>query len=220
MNFIILLKDELKGFYKSSVMIILWIGLPLLCILFYLFARDSGEELSLSFISASIISSIGGWLAAIMLAIYIIHEKSKHVYELFLVRPVKRRSIIVSKFLAVFFCVFIASCIALIIGFIVDYLFLNKLTGSILSNTLESFVMSFSIIAIECSAGALVGVFASSVLVGIILIVIGHNIASMPFMLSMSMKQIDPLLTAIILCVIFTFTFLILAVYLFNKKQF
>ena len=123
----LLYKDELKGFYKSSVMIILWIGLPLLSIISYLFFPDLGDQTSVSYITSTIISSIGGWLAAIMLAVHIIHEKSHHVYDLFLIRLVKKRDIILSKFLVVFSCVTVACIIALTLSFLLDYLISNKI---------------------------------------------------------------------------------------------
>ena len=94
MNFFLLFRDELTGFYKSNVMLILWFALPILSILSFLYFPASDDEVPLSIITSSIISGFGGWLAAMMLAVHIIHEKSHQVYELFLIRPVKRSHII------------------------------------------------------------------------------------------------------------------------------
>ena len=182
MNFFLLFRDELTGFYKSNVMLILWLGLPFLAIISFLFF-PADDELPMSFIASSIISAIGGFLASMMLAVHIIHEKSRHVYELFLIRPVKRSHIILAKFFAVFLCVALASILAISLGFTTDYLFLNRFSAQLFENTIESVIISLSIIAIECAAGALVGVLASSVIFGVILVVITHNIASLTVLL-------------------------------------
>jgi hypothetical protein len=42
-------------------------------------------------ISSIVVSSIGGTLAAVMLAVFIINEKNRHVYDLFLIRPINAK---------------------------------------------------------------------------------------------------------------------------------
>ena len=79
MSFLLLFKDELRGFYKSKVMIFLWIGLPALAVLFHLWAPNTGPELPFTVISALLVSSIGGTLASAMLAVTIINEKTSRV---------------------------------------------------------------------------------------------------------------------------------------------
>ena len=75
-NLSLLYFDELKGYYKSKVMIILWIGLPILVLLFRLLIFLAPEALNMpstfpipiSSLVGFIISSIGGALSAVMLA--------------------------------------------------------------------------------------------------------------------------------------------------------
>jgi len=178
------------------------------------------NQASISFITSGIISSFGGWLAAMMLAIHIIHEKSFHVYDLFLIRPVKRSQIILSKYFAIFTCVALACLIALSFSFLVDYLFVGKYSSILFFDTVKSFVISLAIISIECAAGAFVGVLVSSVIVCIILVVFTHNIASltiiMPMMLKTHYNLIFPILIGISLSLIFLFA----AIEIFKRKQF
>jgi len=94
----LLFLDELKGYAKSKVMIVLWFGLPLLSLLIYFLQPDT-EGLPISFLVGLLVSSIGGTLSGIMLSTSIVSEKNRHVYELFLIRPVKRSSLLLAKFL-------------------------------------------------------------------------------------------------------------------------
>jgi len=216
----LLFQDELKGFYKSNVMLILWISLPILSIISFIFLPQSNIEVTASTLSSGIVASVAGWLASMMLAVHIIHEKSHHVYDLFLIRPVTRSQIIVAKFFAVAFCVILASIIALILSFIIDYIVLDRLSSSLFLDTVQSLIVSFSIISIECAAGAFVGVSVSSVLVGIIMIVITHNIASLSIIMPLMKEYSNPILTSGITGIVLTIVFLMAAIWVFNRKQF
>src|SRR5665647_545749 len=172
----LLFVDELRGFYKSKVMIFLWIGLPLIALLFrFISAESSGQTIPFTLISALVVSSIGGTLASVMLAVFIINEKNRHVYDLFLIRPLKRRDIILAKFFSVYTCVAIASFIAVLAGIITDYITTGSLSTTVLSNAGQSLVTSLSMIAVSCAAGVLIGVASPSVLVGAILVIYGGN---------------------------------------------
>ncbi|MBC8183370.1 ABC-2 transporter permease [candidate division KSB1 bacterium] len=220
MSLWLLFKDELKGFYKSNVMIILWIGLPLLSVIFYLFMPNPDNQASISFITSGIISSFGGWLAAMMLAIQIIHEESHHVYDLFLIRPVRRSQIILSKYLAVFFCVALACILALFLSFFADYFFINKYSSALVLETIKSLVISLAIISIECAAGAFVGVMVSSVIVGVILVVVTHNISSLTIIMPLMTKPHYPLLYPVVVGISLSVVFLFLSIEMFKRKQF
>lgn len=220
MSLPLLYRDELRGFYKSNVMIILWIGLPLLGITAYVSLPNLDKQTPMSLITSSIISSIGGWLAAVMLAVHIIHEKSHHVYELFLIRSVHRSHIILSKFLAVFTCVVSATIIAIMLSLVADYFFIQQHSETLFTDTLESFIPSLSIIAMECAAGAFVGVLVSSVLVGIILVVITHNISSLTIMLPIMWHYQHTALLSATIGIVLSSVFLYLAVPLFQRRQF
>jgi ABC-2 type transport system permease protein len=200
-------------------MIILWIGLPFLAIFSFLFFPSLDDQTSITYITSSIISSIGGWLAAMMLAIHIIHEKSHHVYELFLIRPVRRSHIILSKYFAVLSCVATACLLALIVGFMLDYFVLEKFSNVLFIDTLRSFVIGLAIISIECAAGAFVGVLVSSVLVGVILIVITHNIASLTIIVPIITKTSNVIFISILSGIILSVVFLFMAIEIFRRKE-
>ncbi|KXB04497.1 hypothetical protein AKJ50_02325 [candidate division MSBL1 archaeon SCGC-AAA382A13] len=219
MSLSLLFKDELQGFYKSKVMLILWIGLPAMTIILHL-VRPGAEGIPLTALSALLVSSIGGTLASVMLAVSIINEKEKHVYDLFLVRPIKRRDILISKFLAVYVCITIASLLALICGLIIDFIWFEGVPKAVLTGTLESLGLRLSMMAISSSAGILIGVLAPSVLVGAILVIYGANqisiIPSLPTLTNMSHQ----LLFTVLLGAVLSIFILGLSVLLFNKKQF
>jgi ABC-2 type transport system permease protein len=220
-SFPLLFKDELKGFYKSYIMIILWIGLPTLSVLLYLWSPDTSGEMPFSVLFATMMSSLGGSLAAIMITVQLIHEKSRHVYELFLVRPLKRKDLLLSKFLAVLICVAIACALSLLLGLIIDYFKSGAVSTEILQSTYESFSLSLATITSWCAAGVLVGVFAPSVLVGVILIIfVVNNITSLALLLPMIMKESYSIAYSIVLSVILALIFLVVATFIFSKKQF
>ncbi|MEM4704016.1 MAG: hypothetical protein QXJ02_03000, partial [Candidatus Bathyarchaeia archaeon] len=181
MSFALLVKDEMRGFYKSRVMIFLWFGLPLLTMLLRFWASLQGGEIPFTALSAVITSSIGGTLSSVMLTVSIINERIQRVYDLFLVRPVKRWNIIVSKFLAVYACVAAASLLSLLLGLAIDYVNMGGVSETVLNDTALSLVTSLSMMAVSSSAGVLIGVVAPSVLVGVILIIYGGNqISALP----------------------------------------
>ena len=172
----LLYADEMRGFYKSKVMLFLWIGLPIVAVLFrFVQYGTTGQAISFTVISALVVSSLAGTLAAVMLTVSIINEKNRHVYELFLIRPLKRRDIMLAKFLSVYTCVAIASFIAVFVGMGTDYLTTGTLSSVAVNNLGESLAISLSMVAVSCAAGVLIGVASPSVLVGAILVIYGGN---------------------------------------------
>ena len=77
--------------YRSKVMLALWVGLPGpspsagRCLAEY--RLDPGRVFT-----SLLVGSIGGTLASAMLAVSIINERERHVYDLFVIRPVRRRA--------------------------------------------------------------------------------------------------------------------------------
>src|SRR3972149_2472306 len=135
MQMALLFVDELRGFYKSKVMVFLWTGLPIIALLFrFISAGSSGQNISFTLISALIVSSIGGTLASVMLAVFIINEKNRRVYDLFLIRPLKRRDILLAKFFSVYTCVAIASFIAVLAGIVTDFATTGTLSATVLTD--------------------------------------------------------------------------------------
>ena len=219
MSFVLLVKDEMRGFYKSKVMIFLWIGLPLLAILFHFWSSLQGGGLPFTALSAIITSSIGGTLASVMLTVSIINERTQHVYDLFLVRPVKRWNIIVSKFLAVYACIAVASLLSLLLGLIIDFVNIGGVSETVLNDTVLSLVTSLSMMAVSSSIGVLIGVAAPSVLVGVILVIYGGNqISALPIIPTI-LNISNATLFTIAFGVVISSIMLVLATFIFNRKQ-
>jgi ABC-2 type transport system permease protein len=217
----LLFVDELRGFYKSKVMIFLWVGLPVMALLFrFISAGSSGQSIPFTVISALVVSSIGGTLASVMLAVFIINEKNRRVYDLFLIRPLKRRDILLAKFFSVYTCVAIASFIAVLAGIITDYVTTGVLSTPILTDAGQSMAISLSMIAVACSAGILIGVASPTVLVGAILVIYGGNqISVIPLVPTLLNLPYAPVFT-ISLAAAVAVGLLAAAIAVFNRKQF
>ena len=219
MSLALLYMDELKGFYKSKVMVVLWVGLPLMSLFVHQLSLDTGG-MPLSTLAAILVSSIGGTLASVMLVVSIVTEKNGHVYDLFITRPVRKMDLIISKFFAVYSCIAVASLLALALGFAVDYYGTEDPPSALLKATLESFVVSLSMIAVSSSIGILLGVLSPSVLVGVILVIYGGNqLAALP-MLPTALGMSYGVPFTITLGAILAFVFLLISLVVFGKRQF
>jgi ABC-2 type transport system permease protein len=220
MSLKILFVDELKGFYKSKVMIVLWVGLPLLSLLFHYIVPDT-EGIPISSIVAIILSSIGGTLASAMLSTSIASEKMRHVYDLYLIRPVKRTNILLAKYFSVYLCLIIATGISLTLGLILDQIFIGNLPEYVLNQTLESLTISMAAMAISCSIGIFFGVIVSSVPVATILSVyIGNQISAISILPTLFFDFIDPIIFSLLVGSIAAVIMLTVSSILFSRKQF
>ena len=220
MSLKILFVDELKGFYKSKVMIVLWVGLPLLSLLFHYIVPDT-EGIPISSIVAIILSSIGGTLGSAMLSTSIASEKIRHVYDLFLIRPVKRTSILLAKFFSVYLCLIIATGISLTLGLILDQIFIGNLPEFVLNQTIESLTISMAAMAISCSIGIFFGIIVSSVPVATILSVyIGNQISAISILPTVFLDFIDPIVFSLLVGCIAAVLMLTISSILFSRKQF
>ena len=216
-----LFKDELIGFYRSSVMIALWVGLPIIGTFLYLLNPSTEPEIPFSVLFASVVSGIGGTLASIMISVHLIHEKSQHVYELFLVRPVPRRDILWAKFLAVFLCVAVASIVSIALGITLDLIFHSNPASTLITRSLESLVLGLATIAVACSAGVVIGVIARTVLLGIVLIVfVSSNISALVVMFPAMLKLPNPLVFSLLSSIVVTAVCMIVATKIFNRIRF
>lgn len=221
MKLSLLFADELRGFYKSKVMIFLWVGLPVIAILFrFVQVSTTGQAIPFTVISALVVSSLAGTLAAVMLAVSIINEKNRHVYELFLIRPLKPRDIILAKFLSVYTCVAIASFLAVFVGIATDFATTGALPPTLLNDTAQSLAISLSMVAVSCAAGVLIGVASPSVLVGAILVIYGGNQISVIPLLPTLIGMADATLFTIGLAAVVAVVLLAAATTLFERKQF
>ncbi|MHA1414306.1 MAG: hypothetical protein ACTSO4_17040 [Promethearchaeota archaeon] len=221
MSLKILFMDELNGFYKSKVMILLWFGLPLLSFLMR-FIESSLEGTPLSLITALLIGNIGGMLGFAMIGTSLASEINHHVYDLFIIRPVKKANIIISKFLAVFTCLFLAAIIAIIFGMLVDVISGDIILDySMLKNILEPLTISLSMMAISCSTGVLIGITISSIAAAAILSVyIGSQLSSLLLLPTFIINGENSTLLSIIIGTSITLIILLISILIFNKKQF
>jgi ABC-2 type transport system permease protein len=217
----ILFADELQGFYKSKVMVFLWVGLPALAILFrFVQTSISGSAISFTVISALLVSSLAGTLSAVMLSVSIINEKNRHVFELFLIRPIKRRNIILAKFISVYSCVAIASLLSVVTGLAADLVMGTTFSTAVINNTAQSLEISLTMIAVACAAGTLIGVVSPSVLVGAILVIYGANQISIIPLIPTLLNLQDASAFTVGLAGLIAATLLIAAVSLFDRQQF
>lgn len=221
MSFSLILKDELKGFYNSKVMIFLWVGLPALALLIHFSTSNSAEGMPISLITSMVVSSIGGLLAAVMLTVNIINEKDTRVYDLFLIRPIKRWYLLVSKFLAVYICVSIACILAISLGIMIDYFESEILLDFMMGGIIDSFIMTLSTIAISSAFGILIGVISPSIVVGVILVIfVGNYVSSIPAMIPFIFNMDNPVTLVLVIGVILTIILMALGILSFNRKQF
>ncbi len=216
-----LFKDELTGFYRSSVMVVLWVGLPVLGVFLYLLNPQTEPELPFSVLFASVVSGLGGTLASIMISVHLIHEKNQRVYELFLVRPVPRRDILLAKFLAVFACVAVASVVSLALGVTLDLVFHGRLSQAVTGNSLQSLLSGLSTIAVACAAGVLIGVCARTVLLGIVLIVfVSSNVSALVALLPAMLRLPNPFAYSLLIGTVLAVAGMTAAVLIFNRMRF
>jgi len=221
MSFSLILKDELKGFYKSKVMIFLWIGLPVLALLVHISTSNSAEGMPISLLTSILVSSIGGLLAAVMLTVNIINEKDTRVYDLFLIRPIKRWHLMVSKFLAVYICVSIACILAISFGIMIDFFESEILLDFIMEGIIDSFIMTLSVIAISSAVGILIGVISPSIVVGVVLVIfVGNYVSSIPTMIPFIFNIDNPVAMVLVIGVIISIILMSLGIILFNRKEF
>ncbi len=218
MSLMLLFLDELNGFYRSKVMIALWVGLPAMALLLYLLVPEI-EGIPISTFTALLVSSIGGLLTSVLIVVNILNEKEKKVYDLFMVRPIWRGNLLLAKFSAVYLCVMIASLIAILLAAFLDAATNGYDIGTTISSLRDSLIITASIMAINCSAGVLIGVFSNTVLVGVLLVIFGSNQLSSLVLLPM-ISDIGEIWMAGLASLGISVLLLVGAVLLFNRKEF
>jgi ABC-2 type transport system permease protein len=103
---------------------------------------------------------------------------------------------------------------------VADYLTTGALSEAVLSNTFQSLSSSLSMMATSCAAGVVIGVVSPSVLVGAILVIYGGNqISALPLLPSI-LNPTNPTLFTISLGALLSIILLILAISIFDRKQF
>lgn len=180
----ILARDELIGFARSKVMLVLWVILPLLAIGGYLlFGRKMAGALSASDFMAILESSIAGAVAALMIAVDLINERNRNVYVLLAIRPIRRDAIVWAKFLAVFSCVTVACVVSLGLGLVIDAIRGVAPTAESVAALGKALLTTAMSVALATAGGALFGVAMRSILGAVILVLyLGQNIAAVPML--------------------------------------
>jgi ABC-type transport system involved in multi-copper enzyme maturation permease subunit len=128
-------------------------------------------------------SSVAGTVAALMVAVDIVSEKNRKVYELYVIRPIKRHAIIVAKFVAVFACVAVACLVSLLLGIGVDWIRGEPLSGPMIYDAFKALVSLTAVIGLSAGVGVFFGVTSKTILVAVILILyVGQNLAVVPML--------------------------------------
>jgi len=182
----LLLRDELIGFARSKVMLVLWVVLPCIAVLGFVVIAgrtlgEPGARMSAATFMSLVESSLAGTVAALMIAVDLVTERNRNVYVLLVIRPIPREAIIWAKFLAVFGCVAVACVVSLLLGVAIDAVRGMPPTADSLYITGKALVSMTTLVALSTAAGALFGVLARSILVAVILVLyVGQNIALVP----------------------------------------
>lgn len=184
----LLVRDELIGFARSKVMLVLWVILPCIAVVGFLLLPVRAFGGARGFLTATMFmslieSSVAGTVAALMIGVDIVSERNRNVYTLLVIRPIRREAIIVAKFLAVFGCVAVACIVSLLLGIVVDVARGLPPTAASLYDTAKALVSMAAVIGMSTAAGALFGVVARSILVAVILVLyVGQNITVVPML--------------------------------------
>jgi ABC-type transport system involved in multi-copper enzyme maturation permease subunit len=187
---LILLRDELIGFARSRVMLVMWGVLPLLAMAGYLLlpAGLSGGTFGGSWMSATlfmsfVMSNLAGTVAALMVAVDLVTERNRKVYELLVIRPIRRDAIVWAKFLAVLGCVALACLVSIGLGLALDAVRGQPPSAGELSVIVKALLSLVVVLALATAVGVLFGVLLRSLLVVVMLVLyIGQNVAIVPML--------------------------------------
>jgi ABC-2 type transport system permease protein len=152
-------------------MALLFLGMPVVAVLMYLLSPDLGG-MQLGAFTSLIISSMAGLLASTTLAVSIINERTQGVFDLYLVRPVKRSHLVLAKYIAVVVCVIAAAAVALLIAGAYDYAAHGTFD---LGSMGQPMMIVITMTSLSCAVAVLVGTMVRSVLLGVILTLYGGN---------------------------------------------
>ena len=216
---------------KSKITIILFIVLPVLAVVM-IFITGQLEDFPATYLTTVLATSLAGALGGIMLATSITSEMNKNVYDLFIIRPVKRRNIILAKFIAVYLCTIAAVWLSILTGMIIDAIRQVSVPQFFVDQLNDSILTVFFALAITCSFGALFGVVMKSVAGSALLaIYVGNQASSILTLVIPLISQtielqfgisfpFDPLILSVIIGTITSVVILLLTIVIFNRKQF
>jgi len=190
------------------------------------------ENFPATYLTAVLATSIAGALGSIMLSTSITSEMNKNVYDLFLIRPVKRHNIIIAKFFAVYLCTIAAVWLSIFTGMIIDAFRQVTIPQFFLDQLVDSVLTVFFALAITCSFGTLFGILMKSVAGSALLsLYVGNqasSILTLVIPLSSQLMELefgfslpfDPFILSIVIGTTTSIVILLLAILAFNKKQF
>jgi ABC-type transport system involved in multi-copper enzyme maturation permease subunit len=185
----LLVRDELIGFARSKVMIVLYIVMPALALAGFLLLRDkpiqgsTNQTMTATTFMTMIMSSIAGTAAALMCAVDVVSEKNRNVFVLLAIRPIRREAIVWAKFIAVTLCVSAACVVAFAVGIAADAIRGTPITGHVVSDALRALGSLTSGIAISSSVGLLFGTMSRSIVAAVVLVLyVGQNLAIVPML--------------------------------------
>lgn len=184
-----LVKDELYGFAKSKVMIVLWVILPLIAIAGYLLFKGNDklgrpeQDMTAAIFMSYLLSSLSGTIAGLMVAVDIVSERQRKVFELFIIRPMKREAIIYSKFIAVFLVVTAACILSMALGIAVDTIQGEPISRGLNYQAVKGLAQLVSVIGLSAAVGVGVGVISRTILVAVLIILYGgQNLTIVPLL--------------------------------------
>lgn len=219
MSLSLLIKDEFKGFYKSKVMVVLWIGMPLISLFLHYLQPDT-EGIPISIFVGLMVSSLSGTLASVMISTTIVSEKDRHVYDLFLIRPVKRWNLMFAKLIAVYLCIMIATLLSVLIGIILDLIKTDIPIETLLDGVWDSLTISLSAMAISCSISILIGILVNSTMLAVILaIYLGNQLSLIAVLPGIFFESINTIAYALIIGLILTFLVNLVTVLVLQRKS-
>jgi ABC-type transport system involved in multi-copper enzyme maturation permease subunit len=123
-------------------------------------------------------------IAAVMIAVDIVNERTRKVYQLFAIRPISRGAILWSKFLAVFGCVSVACVLSLVVGVIVDIIRGSSPSGEMLYEVARAFATQTGVIAVSAGGGVFIGILSRTSIVAAVILVlqVSQNLAVIPLL--------------------------------------
>jgi len=146
------------------------------------FELGPGRSLSAKQFMSFIETSIAGAIASVLVAVEIVSDRSRNVYQLYVIRPIRPESLLWAKFFAVSALVIIAVTISMSIGFIFDVTEGRPIDGDELVQSGKVILATAQGVGLACAGGVLFAVLAKeSILIAVVLVLqIGQNFTFIP----------------------------------------
>jgi ABC-2 type transport system permease protein len=217
MNFGRMYIDEITGFIRSRIIHVLLVGLPLLTLFLRLIRPDTEGVPLLLFVSI-VLASVGGTISAVLLGTTVANERSRGVYDLFLIRPVTRPVLLLSKYFASLTVLLGAVLASMALALVVDAV-MGTYSPGVLQSAAESVILSVAGMAVACSVGLLFGTIFDSVAVTAVLSVyLGNQLSAVIILPPLFVEGIEPLSFAPVAGIAVPAIILFIAIKVFSRK--